>query len=450
MFDKVLIANRGEIALRIARTCRELGILVVAAYSTEDRDSAVVQFADEAVQIGPGPARRSYLNIPALIEAAARTGADAVHPGYGFLAENPDFAEVCEAHGLVFVGPPSAVIEALGDKIVACGLMAAAGVPVLPGCLEPPTDRAGVTAAAAEVGYPLIIKAAAGGGGRGMQVVTRPEDMYGAYLAARSTAQTLFGDSRVYFERFLAAARHVEVQILADRHGNVVHLGERDCSVQRRHQKLVEEAPAPGLSAELSAELSKAAVDGARAVGYEGAGTFEFLVDELGEFYFLEVNCRIQVEHAVTEMVTGVDVVREQLRAAAGLPIEFAQQDVAPRGVALECRINAEDPRRDFMPTPGVLRRFVVAGGPFVRVDTYGFPGARVSPAYDSLLAKVIVWAPDREQGLARMRRALGEFEIDGHGMHTTIDFLREVIDHPNFRAAAHSTSFVDQLTGHS
>jgi acetyl-CoA carboxylase biotin carboxylase subunit len=451
MIRKVLIANRGEIALRVARTCREMGIATVAVHSTADADSAVVRYCDERVQIGPAPARRSYLNIPAIVEAALRTGADAVHPGYGFLSEDPDFAEVCLAEGLTFVGPSARVIAALGDKIEARRLMAGAGVPILPGSVEPLSTAEQARAVADDVGYPVIVKAAAGGGGRGMRVVSDAASFAEAYRETRANAQAIFGDSRVYVERYLPHTRHVEIQILADQHGAAVHLGARDCSVQRRHQKLLEESPAPDLPAGLTERMGQAAAHGARAVGYTGAGTFEFLVDPDGEFFFIEVNCRIQVEHPVTEMVTGVDLVREQLRIATGEPLSLSQSDVRPRGVSIECRINAEDPDRDFVPTPGPLREFQPAGGPFVRVDTHGFPGYHVPAAYDSLLAKLIVWAPDRDQAIARMDRALWEFRVAGPGVHTTTSFLREVLRNPRFRAGTHSTAIVpDMLRGRS
>ena len=446
MFKKVLIANRGEIALRVARACRELGIPFVAVHSTADRHSAITSYADETVQIGPDAARRSYLNIPAVVEAALRTGADAVHPGYGFLSEDADFAEVCQANGLTFVGPPAPVIAALGDKIAARLMMADAGVPMLPGSLEPLASAEESQRFADAIGYPVIIKAAAGGGGRGLTTVLKASAFTQAYQETRAAAQALFGDSRVYVERYLAAARHVEVQILADSHGNVIHLGTRDCSVQRRHQKLIEETPAPGLSDELLERMGQAAVRGARAAGYVGAGTFEFMVDGDRDFFFLEVNCRIQVEHPVTEMATGVDLVQEQFRIAAGERLTLRQDDVAVRGAAVECRVNVEDPDRGFLPAPGVLEEFVPPGGPFVRVDTHGYPGYRVPAAYDSLLAKVIVWAPDRERALNRMDRALDEFRITGPGVSTTSEFLRRVVRHPRFRAGRHSTALVEEV----
>ncbi|TDB80628.1 MULTISPECIES: acetyl/propionyl/methylcrotonyl-CoA carboxylase subunit alpha [unclassified Micromonospora] len=445
MFRKVLIANRGEIALRVARTCRELGIQVVAVHSTVDRESAVVRYADEAIQIGPAPAKRSYLHIPAIVEAALQSGADAVHPGYGFLSEDPDFAEVCQANGLTFVGAPAAVIAALGDKTAARTMMAGADLPMLPGSLEALPSEAEAQRFADKIGYPVIIKAAAGGGGRGMRVVRDSSAFARAYQETRATAQAIFGDSRVYVERYLEHARHVEVQVLADQYGSVVHLGTRDCTVQRRHQKLVEETPAPRLSAQVLRRMGEAAVRGAAAAGYVGAGTFEFLVDG-DEFYFMEVNCRIQVEHPVTEMVTGIDLVREQFRVAAGQPLELRQEDVVPHGTAIECRVNVEDPERQFVPTPGLLEEFLPPGGPFVRVDTHGFPGYRVPAAYDPLLAKVVVWGATREQALDRMDRALGEFRVSGRGVCTTTEFLRTVVRHPLFRAARHSTSLVEQI----
>jgi acetyl-CoA carboxylase biotin carboxylase subunit len=447
LFSKVLIANRGEIALRVARACRELGIRTVAVYSTADRDSAVVRYADEAVQIGPGPAKRSYLNMPAVVGAALRTGADAVHPGYGFLSEDPYFAEACANNGIAFIGPPPQVIAKLGDKVAARGLMAEVGVPLLPGSLHPLRTVDQAKAVVDEIGLPVIIKAAAGGGGRGMSVVRDEADFSRAYRETRAAAQALFGDNRVYVERYLDRARHVEIQVLADSHGSVIQLGERDCSAQRRHQKLVEETPAPGLSEEVRRAMGEAAVRGARAAGYVGAGTFEFLYDpESGGFYFMEVNCRIQVEHPVTEMATGVDLVAEQIRVAAGERLRLRQRDVRPHGAVVECRINVEDPERGFVPAPGVLQEFVPAGGPFVRVDSHGFPGYKVPAEYDSLLAKLLVWAPDREQALERMQRALAEFRVSGPGVHTTAAFLGELLSDPVFRRGEHTTSVVEDV----
>ncbi|MBY8870331.1 acetyl-CoA carboxylase biotin carboxylase subunit [Micromonospora sp. PLK6-60] len=446
MFDKLLIANRGEIALRVLRACRELGVRTVAVYSSADADSAVVRLADEAVRIGPAGSRQSYLNAAAIVEAARQCGAQAVHPGYGFLSEDADFAEICAENGLTFVGPPPQVMAALADKATARALMRRAGLPLPPGSVQTVATAEQAGAVAAEIGYPVIVKAAAGGGGRGMTVVHDPADLPRAYARTRAAAQAVFGDDRVYVERYLAAARHVEVQVLCDGRGNGVHLGTRDCSVQRRHQKLVEEAPAPALSPELAQEITGAALRGALAVGFTGAGTVEFLVDDAGGYHFLEINCRIQVEHPVTEMITGVDLVHEQLWVAAGEPLRLRQADVRPRGVAVECRVNTEDPARGFVPTPGRLDRFEPPGGPFTRVDTHGHAGYPVPPHYDSLLAKVVAWAPDRELALARLDRALDEFVVTGPGVRTTIPFVRRVLADPAFRAARHTTALVDRL----
>ncbi|MGI5216220.1 acetyl-CoA carboxylase biotin carboxylase subunit [Plantactinospora sp. CA-290183] len=446
MFEKILIANRGEIALRVVRACRELGVRTVAVYSTADRDSAVVRLADEAVCIGPPESRLSYLNAPAIVEAARRTGAQAVHPGYGFLSEDADFAEICADNGLVFVGPPPEVMSALGDKSRARVLMGAAGLPLPPGSLETLGTAERARAVAEEIGYPVIIKGAAGGGGRGMAVVWSERDFTEAYERTRIAAQAAFGDDRVYVERYLAQARHVEVQVLCDGYGNGVHLGTRDCSVQRRHQKLVEEGPAPALSGSTLDALAETALRGALSAGYTGAGTFEFLVDEAERFHFIEINCRIQVEHPVTEMITGVDLVHEQLHIAGGVPLRLRQSDVRINGVALECRVNVEDPARNFLPTPGRLTRFAPPSGPFTRVDTHGYPGYQVGPYYDSLLAKVVVWAPERDLALSRMERALHEFDVAGPGVHTTIPFVRRVLDDAAFRKGRYSTALVERL----
>jgi acetyl-CoA carboxylase, biotin carboxylase subunit len=447
MFTTILIANRGEIAVRVARTCRDMGIRVAAVYSTEDRDSLVVQMADRAVHIGPGPARRSYLNIAAVVEAARMTGADAIHPGYGFLSEDPDFAQACADNGISFIGPAPEILERLGDKTAARSLMAAAGLPLLPGSTSAVGTVGEALELADEIGYPVIIKAAAGGGGRGMTVVRERAAMMDGYRQTRATAQTLFGDSSVFVERYLESARHVEIQVLADHHGTVVPLGERDCSIQRRHQKLIEESPAPGIPRQVIARMSAAAVRGAMAASYTGVGTFEFLVGPDGAFYFLEVNPRIQVEHPVTESVTGLDLVAEQIRVAAGLPLAGVAARPDPRGTAIECRINAEDPDRLFAPTPGTLAEFRPPAGPFVRVDTHVCAGYRIPAAYDSLLAKVIVWAPDREQALARMRRALAELRVSGNGLRTTAPLLARILDDPLFCGGRHDTSFLDRLT---
>jgi len=446
VFSTVLIANRGEIALRVARTCRELGIRTVAVCSTADRDSAVARFADEVVQIGPPASRRSYLNAAAVVQAALQTGAEAIHPGYGFLSEDPVFAEICQAHGLTFIGPGPDVLHRLGDKAWAREVAAEVGLPVLAGSRQAPTTAAEAREVADRVGYPVIVKAVAGGGGRGMSVVRGPEDFRPAYDEARATALAVFGDPRLYVEKYLETARHVEVQVLADQHGTVVHLGARDCSVQRRRQKLIEETPPPALPAELIEQLCAAAVRAAGRAGYVGAGTLEFLVDDRQRYAFIEANCRIQVEHPVTEMVTGIDLVREQLRVAAGEPLGYGQDDVVSRGVAMECRVNAEDPDRDFLPTPGVLERFRVPAGPFTRVDTHCEDGTTITADYDPLLAKVVVWAPDRAQAVARMDRALSELEVRGRGVSTTTPFLREVLAHPRFRRGSYGTDLVDRM----
>lgn len=446
MVRTVLIANRGEIALRIARTCRRLGLRTVAVYSTADRDSAVVRFADEAVHIGPPAPKASYLNIPAIIEAARRANADAIHPGYGFLSENPDFAEVCEDEGLVFVGPPAEVMHKLGDKAVARAMMVDAGLPLLPGSTSAVQRLADAEELAGEIGYPLIIKAVAGGGGRGMRVVRDPADLAAAYRETRAGAQAVFGDGRVYVERYLESARHVEIQVLADRYGDAVHLGARDCSVQRRHQKLVEESPAPGLDPAVVAEMGEAAVKATRMAGYVGAGTFEFLVDGAGRFSFMEVNCRLQVEHPVTELVTRLDLVEEQLRIASGEQLGYVQRDVTPEGCAIECRVNAEDPARGFAPAAGHVTEFVPPSGPFVRVDTHLRSDYRIPAEYDSLLAKVVVWGRDRDTAVASMRTALGELVVDGPGVATTAPFLRELLADPRFASATHDTSLVGDV----
>jgi acetyl-CoA carboxylase biotin carboxylase subunit len=446
MIRSLLIANRGEIAVRIARTCREMGIRTVLATSAADQDSTAAQIADATVCVGPADARRSYLDIAAVVEAACGAGAEAVHPGYGFLSENPDFAEVCVDNGLIFVGPEPDVLAELGDKVAARTRMAEAGLPVLPGSPEAIGTAEEAVEVAESIGFPVIIKAVAGGGGRGMTVVDHPAGFRRAYTETRAHAQAVFGDGRVYVERYLPQARHVEVQVLCDAHGTGVHLGERDCSVQRRNQKLIEETPAPGLPADLTEAICAAALDGAKAIGFTGAGTFEFLVTEDGHFWFMEANARIQVEHPVTEMTTGVDLIREQLNVAGGGRLPFSQADIAPRGASVECRVNAEDPDRGFAPASGVLAEFAAPGGPFVRVDTHAYPGMFLSPYYDSLLAKVIVWAPDRSGALDRMDRALGEFRLGGRGIRTTIPFLREVIAHPEFRSGEHTTAFVAGL----
>jgi acetyl-CoA carboxylase biotin carboxylase subunit len=446
MFDKLLIANRGDIALRVARACRELGVRVVAVYSSADRDTPVVRLADEAVHIGPPPVKESYLNIPNIIEAALQTGAEAIHPGYGFLSEDPDFAEICSKEGLKFVGPRPDVMEQLGNKATARALMTAAGLPLLPGTLNPLATAEEAATVAAEIGYPVLIKAIAGGGGRGMTVVREPDLLADSFERTRQTARAIFGDSGVYLERYLTSARHVEVQVLLDEHGNGIHLGERDCSVQRRHQKLVEEAPSNRLTPEQRQQLGQLSVQAALSVGYTGAGTLEYLLDGDGRFFFMEMNARIQVEHPVTEMMTGVDLVQEQIRIAAGEPLTIQQADVRPAGAAVECRINAEDPAHAFRPAAGTLDVFDPPGGPWVRIDSGYTQGMRVPPDYDSLLAKLIVWAPDRTQALDRMLRALDEFRISGPGVATTLDLQRAILRDPVFRSGDHDLQVLDRI----
>jgi acetyl-CoA carboxylase, biotin carboxylase subunit len=441
VFKKILVANRGEIALRIIRACRELGIASVAVHSTADTNALHTRFANESVCIGPPPARLSYLNVPALMSVAQITGADAIHPGYGFLAENADFAEVCERSGVRFIGPPAAVMRVMGDKVRARAAMAAAGVPILPGTgvLD---DDAEAARAAAQIGYPVIIKAAAGGGGRGMKVVTGPADLPAQLATARAEAQAGFGNPDVFLERYIERPRHVEVQILADGAGHVACLGERECSVQRRHQKLIEEAPCPALTQAARDQLQARVAAAVRAVGYANVGTLEFLRDDAGHLSFMEMNTRIQVEHTVTEMVTGVDLVRAQIRQAAGYPLALPA-DIRPRGHAIECRINAEDPRT-FAPSPGVISALNLPGGFGVRVDTHVYEQYRVPPHYDSLLAKLIVQAENRAAAIARLERALDEFVIEG--VKTNLELHRRVVRHPDFVAGNLDTHLIERV----
>ncbi len=440
---KLLIANRGEISLRILRSCRELGIPTVAVYSTVDRNALHVQLADEAVCVGEAPSSKSYLNIPNIIAAAISRGADAIHPGYGFLAENDRFAEICSAHGLTFVGPSPEAIRAMGDKSTAKATMQRVGVPTIPGSEGLLEDAAAASRLAASMGYPVMIKATAGGGGRGMRLVQDPDQLEGLFRAAQGEAEAAFGNPGLYMEKFIDRPRHVEVQVLADRHGNVVHLGERDCSIQRRHQKLLEEAPSPALDPELRRRMGEAAIAAARSITYEGAGTVEFLVDRGGNFYFMEMNTRIQVEHPVTEMVTGIDLIAEQLRIAAGEPLRLRQESIRLNGHAIECRINAEDPQQNFRPAPGRITGWLPPGGPGVRVDSHVYTGYEIPPFYDSLIGKLIVWAPDREAALVRMRRALSECAITG--IPTTIEFHLALLERPEFQRGDVHTKFVEQ-----
>jgi acetyl-CoA carboxylase biotin carboxylase subunit len=443
MFGKILIANRGEIALRVIRACRELGIRTVAVYSQADRESLHVRFADEDVCIGPPLARESYLNIPRIIAAAEITGAEAIHPGYGFLAENAEFSEICERSEITFIGPTPQQIRLMGDKAAARRTMVGVGVPVVPGT-DAISNVDEAIAAAGEIGFPVLIKAAAGGGGKGMRVARDEAEFARQFSMARNEAGAAFGDDSVYLEKYLARPRHIEFQVLGDQHGRVIHLGERDCSTQRRHQKLIEESPSPALTPELRAAMGDAAVRGAEAIGYVGAGTIEFLLDEDGSFYFMEMNTRIQVEHPVTEMTTGYDLIKQQIRAAAGLPLSIAEGPVELRGHAIECRINAENPDRDFAPSPGVIQIFHPPGGPGVRLDTHVYAGYKVPPFYDSLLAKLIVHGADRPEAIARMRNALSSFVLEG--VHTTIPFLLEVLDHPEFVAGNVDTKFLERM----
>jgi acetyl-CoA carboxylase, biotin carboxylase subunit len=414
VFRKILIANRGEISLRILRACRTLGVEAVVAYSEADRESLPVQLADEAICIGPADAKRSYLSAPAVISAAIVTGCDAIHPGYGFLSEDEGFAEVVRAHDLVFIGPPPSVLERFASKESTRRLLAGYGLPTIPGSNGILRDDAHALAEGERVGYPVLIKPAAGGGGKGMRMVRTPRELEASLNVCRSEARAAFGDDSLYLERWLDENRHVEVQIAVDRYGHGIHLGERDCSVQRRHQKILEEAPTPALSESARTELCERAVRAVVAAGYENVGTLEFLVDNAGNFYFIEINCRIQVEHPVTEMLTGIDLVVTQIRIAAGEPLGFSQADVAIRGHAIEFRINAEDPEREFRPSAGVVERYLAPGGPGIRMDSHLYPGYEVPPYYDSLLGKLIVWGATRDAAIARAGAALDELVVDG------------------------------------
>jgi acetyl-CoA carboxylase biotin carboxylase subunit len=442
MFKKILIANRGEIALRVICACRELGIATVAVHSTADEDALHVRFADDAVCIGPPRGADSYLNVPAIISAAEITGADAIHPGYGFLSESAYLAEVCEACHIKFIGPSPHVIRLMGDKARARRAMKKAGVPILPGSDGPVDSEDRGLRVARDLGYPVIVKAAAGGGGRGMRIVRAPADLGAALRTAQREAQAAFGVGDVYIEKYIEGPRHIEFQVLGDHHGHVVHLGERECSIQRRHQKLIEEAPSSVLSDRQRRKLGGIVVDAARAVQYTNAGTFEFLMDAAGGFYFIEANTRLQVEHGITEMVTGLDIVKEQIRIAAGERLSFRQGDVALDGHAIECRINAEHPQT-FTPSPGLITVFSVGGGPGVRVDTFAHADCTVSPYYDSLVAKIMAHGRDRREAIARMKRTLEMTVIEG--IHTSIPMHLRILDDPDFLAGRLSTSFMDR-----
>ncbi len=440
MFKKILIANRGEIALRVIRACRELGIKTVAVYSMADRDSLHVRFADEAVCIGPPPSKESYLNIPRILAAAEVTNADAVHPGYGFLSENANFAEICAASGLTFIGPPSTAITAMGDKALAKDTMRKAGVPVVPGSDGIIGTLKEAREVAHEVGFPIIIKATAGGGGRGMRIVREASELENAYRTASHEAETAFGNAAVYIEKYVEEPRHVEIQVMGDRHGNVVHYGERDCSIQRRHQKLVEESPSPALTPALREAMGAAAVKGSKSVGYFGAGTIEFLVDKYRNFYFMEMNTRIQVEHPVTEEVYGVDLVKQQIEVVAGAKLKKVA--AKPQFHAIECRINAEDPNHGFRPSPGRINTLHFPSGFGVRVDTHAYDGYEIPPYYDSLIAKLIVRSTSREEAIAKMAGALEEFVIEGP--KTTIPFHQKLMRNERFRSGEFDTKFIE------
>jgi acetyl-CoA carboxylase, biotin carboxylase subunit len=440
VFSKVLIANRGEIALRVIRVCRELGIKTVAVYSEADRDSLHVRFADEAVCIGPPAGKDSYLHIPRIIAAAEITNADAIHPGYGFLSERAQFAEICASQGLKFIGPSPESISAMGDKALAKETMKKAGVPVVPGSEGILKDFKEGRELADSIGYPVMIKATAGGGGKGMRVVSGPDEFEKAFQMASTEAGAAFGNADLYIEKFIEQPRHIEIQVFGDRHGNVIHLNERDCTVQRRHQKLIEESPSPIVDDELREKMGAAAIKGAKGVNYEGAGTIEFLVDKDKNFYFMEMNTRIQVEHPVTEMVTGIDLIRLQLQVAAGERLR--KKIFKPRGHAIECRINAEDPANNFRPSPGEIRGFHLPGGFNVRCDTHCYAGYHIPPYYDSLIAKLIVYANSRDEAITKMRAALEEFTIEG--VHTTIPFHREVMRSETFLTGRYDTGFID------
>jgi acetyl-CoA carboxylase biotin carboxylase subunit len=446
MFSRVLVANRGEVALRIIRACKELGVETVAVYSDADAGAKYLDLADDAVCIGPGPAADSYLNIPRIISAAEITNVDAIHPGYGFLAERAEFAEICEASNIVFIGPSSDVMRLLGSKVDARNVARQRKIPVLPGSDGPLENDDQAVAVAAKIGYPVMIKAASGGGGRGMRIAHNEISLRNMLALARSEASKAFKDDRVYLERMLERARHVEVQILADNYGNVIHLGERDCSIQRRYQKLIEETPSPNIDRSTWEGITRAAVQLARAVRYTGAGTVEFLVDSRGSYYFMEMNRRLQVEHPITEVVTGVDIVKEQIKVAAGERLSYSQKKIQFEGVAIECRINAENPADNFRATPGRVTEFIPPGGPGVRVDTHVYAGYVIPPYYDSMIAKLICYGPTRSDTLAVLRRALDEFIVSG--VSTTIPFYRDLIEHRGYASGNFDIHFVDEFMG--
>ena len=440
-FKKVLVANRGEIAVRVTRTLHEMGIASVAIFSEVDRAALHVRMADEAYLVGPAPANESYLRIDKVLDVAKKSGCDAIHPGYGFLSENAEFADACERAGITFIGPPASTMRAMGSKTAARAKMAEAGVPIVPGAMCTTTDEA--VAAAKKIGFPVMLKASAGGGGKGMRLVHEASEMASAWERARSEAKKFFGDDTVYLEKALIKPRHVEIQVLGDRDGNMVHVFERDCSIQRRNQKVVEETPSPAASRELVARMGAIAVQGAKAVGYHSAGTFEFLLADDGSFYFLEMNTRLQVEHPVTELVSGHDLVREMVNVAQGEKLQFTQTDLVSRGAAIQCRIYAEDPSNGFLPSPGRIESLVVPAGPGIRDDGGAYPGCDISSYYDPLISKLCVWAPTRERAVARMRRALSEYIVTG--IRTNLAFHEKLFTHPDFVAGNYDTSFIER-----
>ncbi|MFP4473204.1 MAG: acetyl-CoA carboxylase biotin carboxylase subunit [Candidatus Omnitrophota bacterium] len=443
MFRKILIANRGEIALRVIRACREMGIQTVAVFSQADKNSLHARFADEAVCIGKASSRESYLEIPKIISVAELTDIDAIHPGYGFLSENTHFVEVCEACHITFIGPSASAINKMGDKCIARETMIKAGVPVVPGSDGPVRNEKEAIEAAKKIGYPIMVKASAGGGGKGMRIAHNQESLMSGFHMAQSEAQAAFGNGEVYFEKYIDEARHIELQILADRFGNTIHLRERECSIQRRHQKLIEETPSPALTEELREEMGRAAIKAAQAVGYYTVGTVEFIFDNDNNYYFMEMNTRIQVEHPITEMITGVDLVKEQIRVAAGEKLALKQSDIQGKGHSIECRINAEDPDNNFMPCPGKVTSYNPPGGFGIRVDSHLYEGYSIPPYYDSLISKLVVHDDDRTSAIARTKRALQEYTVDG--VKTTIPFHLKVLDHADFQKGEYSTKFIEQ-----
>ncbi len=444
LFKKILIANRGEISIRVIRACKELGIRTVAIFSDVERDALHVKLADESICIGPASPSQSYLNIPAILSAAELTDSEAIHPGYGFLSENPQFAEACATSGITFIGPTTDNLKTGGDKAKARQVLKRRGIPVVPGSDGPVASEETALKTAKKIGFPVIIKASAGGGGRGMRIVNEEEELSQAFHMAQRESLAAFGSSELYMERYLPAIRHIEVQIISDGKGNVIHLGERDCSVQRRHQKLIEEAPSPIATEKFRKKIGELAVRAAKALKYKNVGTIEFIVDQDQNIYFMEINTRVQVEHPVTEELTGVDIIKEQIRIAAGFPLAYKQSQIKPSGHAIECRINAEDPER-FIPSPGKITFFLPPGGPGVRVDTAAFTGWVVPSQYDSLIAKLIVHAKNREEAIARMRRALDEFVVEG--IKTTIPFHKKVFSHPDFLKGNFNTDFIEKMS---